>query len=89
MPPPDLSSPEGRLAYRAELSRVARPLRWTGLTAIAAAAVAVWWVRAEGQDVAHTPVGLIAVVVMLLGWLLVALAIAQRTAYHRRRMNGP
>jgi uncharacterized integral membrane protein len=59
-----------------------------GLAAIAIAAVGIWWVRWQEKPVLHDPAGLGFLGLMLLGWVLVGFAVAQRTAYHRRRMAG-
>ena len=81
MPPPNLTTPEGRAAYGRELMAIAKPVRWTGLAAIALSAVGIWWLRWQERPVLHDPLGLAFLGPMLLGWGLVGFAVAQRTAY--------
>ncbi|WP_396593421.1 hypothetical protein [Brevundimonas sp. R86498] len=84
-PPPDLDTEEGRAAYRAELRKVALPLRWTGLGLIVAAALLV---VAVSRDWAGVPEGAVVVGYGMLaaGWVLVIATVFLRTRHHRRRM---
>ena len=76
---PDLNTDEGRAAYRKELRQVGRPLRFTGLALIVAAAVVVFWPTGEGgwPPIQQLTLAAIATIFVLasvwlrdLGWLL-------------------
>lgn len=81
MNPPDLSTPEGRAAYRAELRKVALPLRLTGMgLAVVGALLSLGaypnWVITLGW------------ICFGAGWVALAVALVQRNRYHRRRISG-
>lgn len=83
---PDVSTPEGLKTYRAELRRVAWPLRLGGFVLIVAGAVYLVAAR-EGwlpfaQWAVTTAYGAVA-----LGWALFLSVIFIRTRHHRRRMR--
>ncbi|MFZ5747543.1 MAG: hypothetical protein ACOY45_07770 [Pseudomonadota bacterium] len=83
LPPPDLSSVEGRAAYRAELRGVARGLRMQGVgLSIAGALLAV--LRAT---VLPMPAS-IPLVVLCVGAAAMTAGVVIRTRYHARRMRG-
>lgn len=86
MPPPDLTTPEGRAAYGRELMGIAKPLRWSGLAMIAVATAGALWVRGQGRALLHDPLGLTFIGLLVLGWVLVGYAVVKRTRHHRRRM---
>jgi hypothetical protein len=84
---PDLSTPQARQAYLAELGTVARGWRWSGFAllggGIAALSAERWfwtdapeWLRGVGFG------GLLA------GAAAMLVAIVVRTRYHARRMKG-
>jgi membrane protein YdbS with pleckstrin-like domain len=83
---PDLTTPEGRDAYRSELRGVARVTRTSGVAlALAGAALGVtrffvdpWpdWMRWS------------ALVLCVLGVALITTGFVQRTRYHLRRLAG-
>ncbi|MBS0296136.1 MAG: hypothetical protein JSR45_07475 [Proteobacteria bacterium] len=82
----DLSTPEGRAAYRAELRQVAFWPRMAGFgLIIGAALVLVWNLRFSGAPSSDLTVA--SYVAMGLGWALVLIAIVLRTRYHRRRLS--
>ncbi len=86
-PPPDLSTREGKAAYRAELFRVARPLRLTGLTLTIVGIVFLFW--AQGwHTVAERSFGLAGIVLIVIGWSLMIAGIVKRMLYHRKRIRG-
>ena len=81
MSAPDLSTPEGRAAYRAELRRVARPWRLAGLGFVVVGALLALgaypdWVITLGW------------ICLGAGWVAIAVALVQRNRYHRRRISG-
>lgn len=82
---PDLETEAGRAAYRAELRKVALPLRWTGLGLIVAAALLV---VAVSRGWAGIPEGAMVIGYGMLaaGWMLVIATVFLRTRHHRRRM---
>jgi hypothetical protein len=87
LPPPDLSTPEGKAAYRAELFKVARPLRLTGLTLTIVGILMLF--QAQGwQSAAERTFGLAGIVLIVVGWSLMIAGIVKRTLYHRKRMRG-
>jgi len=85
MTAPDLATEEGRAAYRAELKRVAWPLRLGGLVLIVGAAALILAAR-EGWIGAFELATNAGYVMLGLGWALFIAAIFVRTRYHKRRM---
>ena len=85
---PDLSDREAAVAYRAELRRVAWPIRTAGFVLVLLGALYIGAVRYGWFGMAGASItigyGLLAV-----GWALFICAIALRTRYHRRRMAEP
>jgi hypothetical protein len=84
--PPDLTTPEGRAAYRAELRGVARPARLIGLT-LALTGVAVGASR-YFMDPWPAPLRYLALALCLVGIVLMLFGMIQRTRYHIRRLSG-
>lgn len=82
---PDLATEEGRAAYRAELRKVALPMRWTGLALIVLAAV---FCVGASRGFLGLPEGSVVIGYGLLaaGWVLVIATTFLRTRHHRRRM---
>jgi hypothetical protein len=85
MTAPDLATEEGRATYRAELKRVAWPLRLGGLVLIVGAAALILAAR-EGWIGAFELATNAGYVMLGLGWALFIAAIFVRTRYHKRRM---
>lgn len=79
---PDLDTEDGRAAYRAELRRVAWPIRWGGLALIVLAAL---WVMLDRDGASGLPLT-IAYGMLAAGWAMVVAAVFLRTRHHRRRM---
>ena len=85
---PDLSSPEGRAAYQAELRTVAVGWRVGGVALIFVAAIVL--VVAKGQNLSlHAPLMIAGFAILALGWILAFIGIFVRTRYHARRLKGP
>ena len=85
-PLPDLSTREGQAAYRAELFKVARPLRLAGLTLTIVGILFLF--EAQGwRSVAERTFGLAGIVLIALGWSLMIVGIVKRTFYHKKRMR--
>ncbi|MFO1019002.1 MAG: hypothetical protein U1E03_15505 [Hyphomonadaceae bacterium] len=84
--PPDLSTQQGRDAYRAELRGVARLTRLLGfIVVVAGAGLLIVAKSAGGQPAWALNAGW---VLLGAGWLVLAWAMVQRTLYNRRRMAG-
>ena len=88
MSAPDLQTPEGRLGYRAELARVARGWRWTGLAIVTLAAVGYVAAAKYDQPLLGSPLGLATVAGLVVGWGLAITGMVKRIRYHARRMRG-
>lgn len=82
---PDLETPEGQAAYRAELKRVGWKFRLAGLVLIVIAALLVVIARDGKFGLTEDAVKL-AYGLLFIGWGLVITAIFQRTRHHKRRM---
>lgn len=82
---PDLESPEGRAAYRAELKRVGWKFRLGGFVLIVVAALLVVIAR-DGKFGLTDDAVKVAYGMLFAGWALVITAIFQRTRHHKRRM---
>lgn len=82
---PDLETEAGRAAYRAELKRVAWPLRWGGLVMIVVAAGLVLFAR-EGRFGLTEGAVVIAYGMLAAGWAMMMAAIFLRTRHHKRRL---
>jgi hypothetical protein len=85
---PDLSTPEGRIAYRRELRMVAWPLRAIGLPLVAGGAIGLIWLGRGPQRVTDSDIGLLALAMIGAGWVLLVAAIAKRSLYNKARMSG-
>ena len=87
LPPPDLSTREGQAAYRAEVFKVARPLRLTGLSFTIAGILMLF--AAQGwHSVAERTFGLAGIVLIAIGWSLMIMGIIKRMLYHKKRTRG-
>jgi hypothetical protein len=84
---PDLSTPDSRNAYARELRTVAWPWRVGGLALVVIATALLVSVHNSGASLPRTPLGQAGLVLMAVGWAACGVAIARRTAYHRRRMS--
>lgn len=82
--PPDLSTEEGRSAYRREVRGVARWPRMVGFFIILVAAIAVLNLRSDPSAQAALTGAYVA---LALGWVVLIWAFVQRNIYHRRRMR--
>ncbi|WP_292054437.1 MULTISPECIES: hypothetical protein [unclassified Brevundimonas] len=82
---PDLETPEGRAAYRAELKRVGWKLRLGGFVLIVVAALLVVLSRDGKLGLTEDAVP-VAYAMLFAGWVMVITAIFQRTRHHKRRM---
>jgi hypothetical protein len=85
--PPDLSTEEGRAAYKEELRAVAFWPRQIGLGLVIAAALALMYVR-FGNGGPNPRLEGASLAVMAVGWLLLVVAFVWRNRYHRRRVSG-
>jgi hypothetical protein len=83
---PNLDTPEGRDAYRAELRTVAVPWRVAGIFLILIAAIALVIGSGAGKRPGD-PLMLAAFGLLTLGWILAGVGIYLRRAYHRRRLR--
>ncbi|MCW3845737.1 hypothetical protein OF829_00685 [Sphingomonas sp. LB-2] len=88
MAAPDLKTPEGISAYRAELSRVARAWRWTGLAIVTLAAFGFVQTARLDLPLFGSPLGLATVAGLAIGWGLAITGMIKRTRYHKVRMAG-
>ena len=82
---PDLSTEEGRAAYRKELRDVARPIRLGGLALILLAAVVVV-VTSRGLFGVSPQLVIVGYGMLAVGWVLVIAAVFIRTRHHKRRL---
>ena len=83
---PDLSTQEGLDAYRTELRSVAKPVRLAAFALVIIGALVV--VSAVWLDVPGVVLSA-GYIKLGLGWVLMVLAVLQRTRHHRRRMAEP
>lgn len=84
-PPPDLSDPAQRAAYRRELRGVVRPLRYAALALLLGGTGGIYWHRYIADQPGYPAWG---VAVMALGVAGIITGIVIRTRYHRARMRG-
>jgi hypothetical protein len=81
--PPRLNDPAERAAYRAELRRVARPIRLAAVwLAIAGALLAAIRMRLWPMPIA------VPAAVLACAFFLMVLGVTVRIKYHQRRMRG-
>lgn len=85
MPAPDLSTEEGRAAYRKELRGVGRPLRAGGLAMVVAAALLILLSRNGTFGIGEWGVT-VSYAMLAAGWAMVIAAIWMRTRHHKRRL---
>ncbi len=82
---PDLSTDEGRAAYRAELMSVGRPYRLGGLALVVLGAAYVIATRYGGLA-EHPTLTLAAFGALATGWALFLVGRYLRTRHHKRRL---
>jgi hypothetical protein len=87
MAPPDLSTPEARDAYKAELRAIGRPLRFAGLLIVVAGALLAIFSRFTKLPLPPW-IDTAIFATLGLGWAILFYNIFQRSQYHRRRMAG-
>lgn len=89
MTPPDISTREGRTAYRRELREIARKPRLLGFFLVLGGAALLAWPRMGGPwflgDFKTQHLGGAA---LALGWVIWIWVIVVRTRYHKARMRG-
>jgi len=84
---PRLDTPEGLAAYRRELKGVAQPWRYGGLALIVLGALLGGVDRYTDTPMpSWTTTAIFAL--FIVGWLMMMVAIVQRTMHHRRRLAG-
>jgi hypothetical protein len=88
MSKPDLQSPEGCRAYRAELMRVARAWRWSGLALVVLGAIGFVQTARLDLPLFGSALGWATVAGLVVGWGLAIVGIVKRTRYHKARMAG-
>lgn len=87
LPPPDLETPQGLAAYRAELRRAGMWFRWPGFGLIVIGAL--WTLAASRSFAGLRPENVvIGYALLAIGWIMLVLAFIVRNRYHRRRMSG-
>lgn len=87
LPPPNLSTPEGRAVYRQELAEVARPLRVAGLVFCIVGIVMMY--RAQGwHSVTERTFGLAGILLVAIGCVLMIAGVVRRMLHDKRRMKG-
>ena len=86
LPPPDITTPEGRAAFRREMRAVARPIRLSGM------ALALTGVALGATRYFMTPwpdqFRYAALALCLAGVVLLITGLIQRTRYQIRRFQG-
>ena len=85
---PDLTTPEGRRAYAAELGGVARGWRYSGLALVTLGSVGLVQVARTDAPWSQGLLGPATLAVLIVGWAILIAAVVRRTRYHRRRMAG-
>lgn len=88
LPPPDLSSHEGRHAYRRELRRVAVKSRRAGLLLLVAGLMVGLLPIMGVHDIAGWSPRFLAMMLVVPGAVMLLFVIGARTSYHRQRMRG-
>ena len=83
MSPPDLSTEEGREAYRTELRKAGFWPRQIGYGLVIAGAITVLWLK-YGHQAPNPRLETAALAVCGIGWLLLIVAILMRSRYRRR-----
>ena len=90
MPPPDLSDPGQRAAYRNELRAMRGGWRVAGLGLVLAGAALLAWPRMGGPwMLGPWPMQRWGWAALALGWAILIAVIVARTRHHRRRMREP
>ncbi|WP_293676721.1 hypothetical protein [uncultured Phenylobacterium sp.] len=85
---PDLSTPEGRADYQAELRPVGAPWRIAGIVLVVIAALGVVITRGMGRGPTD-PVFLGSLALLVLGWAAVGVGVFLRGRHNHHRMREP
>ena len=83
---PDLDSPAGQAAYRAEMRTVAWGMRCWGFALVVLGIAGLLFHRAHRVPILTSDEGLASLAALAAGWALLLGAIVKRARYHRRRM---
>jgi hypothetical protein len=88
LPPPDLSTREGRAIHRAELSGIARPFRWGGLLCVLLGVILLFQTHSGWHSMADRMFGFVGIVLIVYGWTLVLIGSVRRARHHKLRVGG-
>ncbi len=85
-PPVDIGTPEGYAAHKAEMRRIMPVTQRVGLAIVALSALGLI-VSRYGAHGINTPLLYASFASLLVGWVILAVVIIKRSAYHRRRTS--
>jgi hypothetical protein len=84
---PDLSTPEGRAAWRRELRGVALPWRVAGMAMVVIGAIGLFWFGRGPERATDSDGGLVSLALIGAGWVVLVAAIVKRSLYNKARMS--
>jgi len=85
---PDLSTPEGRRAYGAELRAIARGWRQADFAIVLLGTATMIYIARSTHELLGSTEGQASIAAIAFGWALLIVAIVKRTRHNGRRMRG-